>query len=207
MHALENSEVTFCSQYALSASFPKTGIRTLKSGKISSSACVIRVLLPASSAALLTVFFMQGAQDGDIPSEQELFTINGAQTALEVLTEEEREGCCTGLAVAACSTGVLTALLFCPETGSLIADCLASARFCNLILKRTDLSLAQSEQGAKHSNTVKRKMQMVRKRWAEVTVMAGALVVSSNAWPKPVRVNYTCDPAIYKCISGFLGDP
>jgi hypothetical protein len=95
MHALGNSEATFCSQYALSASLAKTGTRMSKSGKRSSSAYVMRTLLPASSASLLTVSLMHGAQAGAMPSEQGPLTIKGAHAALEVVTGKAGEGLST----------------------------------------------------------------------------------------------------------------
>ncbi len=91
MHALPNSEATFCSQYALSASLAKIGMRTSKSGKMSSSACVMRALLPASSASLLTLSLMHGAQAGAMPSEQGPLTIKGAHAVLEVVSGKEGE--------------------------------------------------------------------------------------------------------------------
>ena len=95
MPALGNSEATFCNQYTLSASLAKTGMRMSKSGKMSSSACVMRALLPASSASVLTVSLTHGAQAGAMPSEQGPLTIKGAHAALEVVSGKEGESLST----------------------------------------------------------------------------------------------------------------
>lgn len=129
-----------------------------KSGKMSSSACVMSALLPASSASLLTVSLMHGAQAGAMPSVQGPLTIKGAHAVLEVVSGKERESLSTFLGsnfgISRDDGFVLLELV--TGSGSLSPECLAPALLCVLNAKRADLSLAQAQHGSKHRNVARR---------------------------------------------------